>query len=92
VPSFNESISINYLDNDADERYIINTHEFLPAVAVCDSFQEAVVEQKVDNCNNLENWDVWFEQQDLNQEVKIIEAVSCQKLIASWTDLVERER
>ena len=61
-PSFNESIAIKYLDQDATDVYDIPVRDFLPALAVCDSFEESVVNGDITNCNNLDHWNVKFRQ------------------------------
>ena len=81
-------MSEEYLDQYEGEKvtYDVPVSSFLPTITVCDSFWDTVYKKEIENCNNMDHWNVYFLQEGDEKEGRI-NAVDCKELIDSWEDI-----
>ena len=70
----------------------ISLYDFLPTIAICDSFEEAVKISEQTQCNLPQHWQLSFRQTYDNGTFEEQPAIDCHTLIDSWTDLEPEER
>ena len=85
-PSFNQSISVWYMNKDHGESYQIPLTTFLPSITVCNN-RNAIKQHIVSECNDPKYWTIQFMQRYTGHQNIKYEAIPCTDLINSWTDI-----
>ena len=86
--SFNQSLSVTYLDNSEKTIYDIPATSFLPTCAVATFGRDG----RIADANNRTDWSISYQIVYINGTKEQVEAVNCRDLIDSWTDVSESEK